>query len=97
MLTVFIITSYGCTKSILFNLNFNKAQFCHKSIHQTLRLYKARLQRASNLSMGLTRAGTVRTTGLCTDNAGDEVTDDWSQEDGDVGTIGCETSSLARM
>ena len=47
--------------------------------------------------MGLTRAGTVRTIGLCTDNAGDDVTDDWSQIDGDVGTIGCETSSLVQL
>lgn len=47
--------------------------------------------------MGLTRAGTVRTIGLCTDNAGDDVTDDWSHIDGDVGTIGCETSSLVPL
>lgn len=70
---------------------------CDYNIHQNLRPYKARLQRASNLSMGLTRAGTVQTTGLCTDNAGDDVTEDWSHEDGDVGTIGCETSSLVRI
>lgn len=62
-----------------------------------LTLYKARLQRASNLSRGLTRAGTVRSTGLCTDKAGDDVTDDWSQVDGEVGTIGCETRPLVRM
>ena len=42
--------------------------------------------------MGLFRAGTVWTTGLRTDNAGDDVTD----VDGEVGTIGCETSSLVR-
>lgn len=60
-------------------------------------LYKARLHLASNLSRGLTRAGTVWTTGLCTDKAGEDVTDDWSQEDGEVGTIGCETRSLVRM
>ena len=77
-----------------------KHNFCRNTVskvRQDIRLYKARLQPASNLSMGLTRVETLLTTGLCTDKAGDDVTDDWSQVDGEVGTIGCETSSLVRM